>query len=143
MQLQTLTFVKKTPPPPWTAGSVQTPGGPVYRVSGDWSRDDRWGMIKSRISAFRMAYSVAPGLYAVGEPGPDAPVLVTANYKLTFDIVRRAVSGMHAWLLVLDTKSINVWCAAGKGTFGTDELVPSRPGTSLPMSPRAAKKRLP
>jgi len=24
---------------------------------------------------------------------------------------------------VLDTKSINVWCAAGKGTFGTDELV--------------------
>jgi hypothetical protein len=30
---------------------------------------------------------------------------------------------MNAWVLVLDTKSINVWCAAGKGTFGTDELV--------------------
>ena len=30
---------------------------------------------------------------------------------------------MNAWILVLDTKSINVWCAAGKGTFGTDELV--------------------
>jgi hypothetical protein len=88
-------------------------------------------MIKSRISAFRMAYSVAPGLYAVGEPGPDAPVLVTANYKLTFDIVRRAVSGMHAWLLVLDTKSINVWCAAGKGTFGTDELVQRIAATGL------------
>jgi CO dehydrogenase/acetyl-CoA synthase gamma subunit (corrinoid Fe-S protein) len=25
--------------------------------------------------------------------------------------------------LILDTKGINVWCAAGKGTFGTDELV--------------------
>jgi hypothetical protein len=25
--------------------------------------------------------------------------------------------------MVLDTKGINVWCAAGKGTFGTDELV--------------------
>ncbi|MCJ7775595.1 MAG: hypothetical protein MUP08_04345, partial [Desulfobulbaceae bacterium] len=32
-------------------------------------------------------------------------------------------SGRHAWLLVLDTKGINVWCAAGKGTFGTEELV--------------------
>jgi acetyl-CoA decarbonylase/synthase complex subunit gamma len=25
--------------------------------------------------------------------------------------------------LVLDTKGINVWCAAGKGTFGTEELI--------------------
>ena len=48
---------------------------------------------------------------------------MTANYKLTFDILRRSLKGMHAWVLVLDTKSINVWCAAGKGTFGTDELV--------------------
>jgi acetyl-CoA decarbonylase/synthase complex subunit gamma len=30
---------------------------------------------------------------------------------------------MNVWLLVLDTKGINVWCAAGKGTFGTKELV--------------------
>ena len=30
---------------------------------------------------------------------------------------------MHAWILVLDTKGVNVWCAAGKGTFGTKELV--------------------
>jgi hypothetical protein len=50
-------------------------------------------------------------------------VFVTANYKLTFDILRRALKGMNAWILVLDTKSINVWCAAGKGTFGADELI--------------------
>jgi hypothetical protein len=37
--------------------------------------------------------------------------------------VRRSLAGLDAWVLVLDTKSINVWCAAGKGTFGTDELV--------------------
>ena len=30
---------------------------------------------------------------------------------------------MNAWILVLDTKGINVWCADGKGTFGTKELV--------------------
>jgi hypothetical protein len=80
-------------------------------------------MIKSRSSAFRMAYTVEPGLYAVGSPDKDSEVLVTANYKLTFDIVRRNLAGISAWVLVLDTKSINVWCAAGKGTFGTEELI--------------------
>jgi hypothetical protein len=122
MQMQTLKFVKKIAPQ-YSLGSVPTPGGPVYKVSTDWSRADYWGMVKSRISAFRMNYSVAPGLYAVGEQTKDSDVFVTANYKLTFDIVRRELAGMNAWLLVLDTKSINVWCAAGKGTFGTDELV--------------------
>ena len=64
-----------------------------------------------------------PGLYAVGDARPDSPVFVTANYKMTFDLLRRALAGIDGWILVLDTKGINVWCAAGKGTFGTDELV--------------------
>jgi len=50
-------------------------------------------------------------------------VLVTANYKLSFDHLRCELGALSAWLLVLDTKGINVWCAAGKGTFGSDELV--------------------
>jgi hypothetical protein len=50
-------------------------------------------------------------------------VLVTANYKLTFDNLRRNLAGMNIWILVLDTKGVNVWCAAGKGTFSTKELV--------------------
>jgi len=33
------------------------------------------------------------------------------------------MGGLDAWLLVLDTRGINVWCAAGKGTFGTQEVV--------------------
>jgi hypothetical protein len=123
MQIQTLQFVKKPPAPVWTRGSLQTPAGPVYRVSSAWSRADMWGMIKSRVSAFRMNYAVTPGLYAAGDPTADSDVFVTANYKLTFDIVRRELAGLNAWILVLDTKSINVWCAAGKGTFGTEELV--------------------
>jgi hypothetical protein len=49
-------------------------------------------------------------------------VLVTANYKLTFDQLRASVPGRDAWLLVVDTHGINVWCAAGKGTFCADEV---------------------
>jgi acetyl-CoA decarbonylase/synthase complex subunit gamma len=70
-----------------------------------------------------MNYRVSPGLYAIGTPDADAPVVVSANYKLSFDALRRSLQGRNAWVLVLDTKGINVWCAAGKGTFGTDELV--------------------
>ena len=70
-----------------------------------------------------MNYLVPAGLYAIGEPTPDAPVVVTANYKMSFDLVRRALAGKSVWLLVLETFGINVWCAAGKGSFGTDELV--------------------
>ncbi len=120
--LQTIKFVKKEMPP-FAAGTVATPAGSVYRVTSGWTRADYVGMIRSRTGAFRMSYTVEPGLYAVGEPGKESDVFASANYKLSFDILRRSVAGMNAWLLVLDTKSINVWCAAGKGTFGTDELV--------------------
>jgi len=84
---------------------------------------DHLGTWKARWGIGRMDYTVEPGLYAVGKPDNESPVLVSANYKLTFDILRKNLDGLDCWLLILDTKGINVWCAAGKGTFGTDELV--------------------
>ncbi len=70
-----------------------------------------------------MNYKVDPGLYALGEPNADSPVLVSANYKLSFDALRSALPGRNFWILVVDTDGVNVWCAAGKGTFSTEELV--------------------
>ncbi len=80
----------------------------------------RWGF---RWGIGRMNARFEPGLYRIGEPTPASPVLVTCNYRMTVDIVRRDLAGTDAWLLVLETYGINVWCAAGKKTFGTDELV--------------------
>jgi hypothetical protein len=76
-----------------------------------------------RLSLGRDRYRVDPGLYVLGAPGDSSPVLVTANYKMTFDVLRKSLKDRNVWLLVLDTKGINVWCAAGKGTFGTEELI--------------------
>jgi CO dehydrogenase/acetyl-CoA synthase gamma subunit (corrinoid Fe-S protein) len=87
----------------------------MTRLSGK----DRMGRFRSRVSGFRMHYRVDPGLYAVGSPNTDSPVLVSANYKLSFNTLRSNLDGLDAYILVLDTKGINVWCAAGKGTFGT------------------------
>lgn len=109
--------------PLWITGSIKTPAGIVSKVSTEWSRSDYVEHIQCRISAFRMTYTVNPGLYAVGDPDGDSDIFVSANYKLSFDMLRRGLHGINAWVLVLDTKGINVWCAAGKGTFGTRELI--------------------
>ena len=70
-----------------------------------------------------MHYTIEPGLYALERPDEHSPVFVTANYKMSFDKLREALPGRNGWILVLDTQGINVWCASGKGTFGTKELV--------------------
>jgi acetyl-CoA decarbonylase/synthase complex subunit gamma len=110
-------------PEKWVAGYQDTAGGRVPRVATRWTWRDRLGAWAVCWGIGRMRYAVPPGLYAVGDPSAASPVLVTANYKLSFDHVRRALAGADAWVLVLDTKGVNVWCAAGKGTFGTEELV--------------------
>jgi hypothetical protein len=102
---------------------LDTPAGRVPIVSSELSFGDRLGSWKARWGIGRMSYLVPPGLYAIGEPDPADPVVVTANYKMSYDIVRRELAGRNAWLLVLETHGINVWCAAGKGTFGTGETV--------------------
>jgi hypothetical protein len=116
---------------PFVVGRVQTPVGEVPRVSAELTPVDRWGAIKARWGVGRMEFTVDPGLYALGNPDDGSPILATANYKLTFDALRRALPGLDAWILVLDTKGINVWCAAGKGTFGTEELVGRIQGSGL------------
>jgi len=84
---------------------------------------DHIGAWKTRWGIGRMDYKIEPGLYAINNPDNNSPVFVSANYKLTFDTLRKNLVGLDCWLLILDTKGINVWCAAGKGTFGTDELI--------------------
>ena len=98
-------------------------GHKISKAATQLSWPDRLGSYKVRWGMGRMKFIVAPGIYAVGDPDSDSPVFVSANYKMSFDRLRSQLTGRDGWILVLDTKGINVWCAAGKGTFGTDELV--------------------
>ncbi len=108
---------------PWIDGTVDTPVGGIPRVPATLTRADRFSTWKVRCGIGRMHYTVPPGLYAVGKPTTESHVFVSANFKLSFDHLRSKLGGIDAWILVLDTRGINVWCAAGKGTFGTDEIV--------------------
>ncbi len=97
--------------------------GKIPRVTPSLSFADHRGRWAMRWGFGRDHYRVAPGLYAVGSPDESSEVLVSANYKLSFDSLRRVLKGIDAWILVIDTKGVNVWCAAGKGTFGTEEII--------------------
>ncbi|OGD25777.1 MAG: acetyl-CoA synthase subunit gamma [Candidatus Aminicenantes bacterium RBG_13_63_10] len=108
-----------------------SPAGDVPRISTTLTTRDRLGAFRVRWGIGRMKYNIPPGLYAVGHPGPGSPVFATANYKLTFDALRKELGGLDAWVLVLDTRGINVWCAAGKGTFGTQEVIDRVSATRL------------
>jgi CO dehydrogenase/acetyl-CoA synthase gamma subunit (corrinoid Fe-S protein) len=92
---------------------------------------NRWDHFLARWGVRRNQHLVEPGLYALGNPTADSPVFVTANYTLSFDALRSALAGIDGYIMVLDTKGINVWCAAGKGTFGTDELLNRIEATGL------------
>jgi hypothetical protein len=115
----------------YITGEVSTPKGSVPRVYRSLSVEDRLGALMVRLGINRSGYRVEPGLYAAGNPDADSLVFATANYKLSFDALRKVLMGIDAWLLVLDTRGINVWCAAGKGTFGTEELVSRISKTNL------------
>lgn len=95
----------------------------IYTITSTLTFANRLDHFLARWGVNRMGHIVKPGLYRLGNPTPDSLVFVSANYTLSFDAVRSALTGTDCYILVLDTKGINVWCAAGKGTFGTDELV--------------------
>lgn len=102
---------------------VLTKAGEVERLGTTLTWKDITGGWKVRWGIGRYSYLVEPGIYAVGDPDENSHVLVTANYKLTLDALRKELDGLSLWILVMDTKGINVWCAAGKGTFGNYELL--------------------
>ncbi len=103
----------------------------IESVGSGISLANRWDHVLARLGYKRMQHLVKPGLYALGQPTADSGVFVSANYTLSFDALREALAGVDAYILVLDTKGVNVWCAAGEGTFGTDELVQRIQSTGL------------
>jgi hypothetical protein len=94
----------------WSAGSVLTSA-------------NRWDHFLARCGINRMGHRVPAGLYSLGRPTADSPVFVTANYTLSYDALRTPLAGVDCYILVLETHGINVWCAAGGGSFSTKELV--------------------
>ncbi len=102
---------------------IKTGSGFIPIIKSKLEKNDLVSTFFVRCGVNRYQYRVTPGLYGIGKPDKSSEVLVTANFKLTFDHLRKELGTINAWILVLDTKGINVWCAAGKGSFSTMEIV--------------------
>ncbi|MFQ6035956.1 MAG: HgcAB-like fusion protein, partial [Sedimentisphaerales bacterium] len=57
------------------------------------------------------------GLIRIGNPNSNSPVFLTCNYRLTVERVKRALRTLDAYLLVGNSKGLNVWCASIGGHF--------------------------
>lgn len=63
------------------------------------------------------------GLRTIGSPNRDSPVLLTGNFQLTVARVERALAGIDAYLLVANSRGVNVWCAATGGLLSNHDVV--------------------
>jgi demethylmenaquinone methyltransferase/2-methoxy-6-polyprenyl-1,4-benzoquinol methylase len=91
-----------------------------YRVTLWTLAKDLWCLLMRNIPPY---LSFKPGLYAIGHPTPAAPVLVTGNYDLTVRRLLRDTQGIDAYLLVVNSSGINVWCAVGGGHLTSDRIM--------------------
>jgi len=84
----------------------------------------RYALTNVLCTAFRfIPIPTRTGLFPIGNPDRNAPVLVTGNFRLTVEKVRRALQGMDVYLLVADSAGINVWCASAGGYLTNHQVI--------------------
>jgi NAD-dependent dihydropyrimidine dehydrogenase PreA subunit len=77
-----------------------------------------------RDTALRMLpHRARTGLRRVGHPGRESPVLLTGNFTLTVRRLTTVLRGRDAFVLVADSRGINVWCAAGGGHLTHHDVI--------------------
>jgi acetyl-CoA decarbonylase/synthase complex subunit gamma len=68
--------------------------------------------------------TVTEGIYPIGNPNENSPVLVTTNFALTYFIVSGEIeaSKVPSWLLIKDAEGLSVLTAWAAGKFGGDDV---------------------
>jgi len=68
--------------------------------------------------------TVTEGIFEIGNPDENSPVLVTTNFALTYFIVSGEIeaSRVPAWLLIKDAEGLSVLTAWAAGKFGGDDV---------------------
>lgn len=76
---------------------------------------------------------VKQGVYPIGAPKEDSPVMVTTNFSLTYFIVSGEVeaSRVPSWLCVMDTEGLSVMTAWAAGKFVPEKIAPFVKGSEV------------
>ncbi len=96
-------------------------------VLSDFDTEVLFPLLLERLNIFtdpQRPMMVTEGIYEIGNPDENSPVLVTTNFALTFFIVSGEVeaSKVPTWLLIKDSEGLSVLTAWAAGKFSGDDV---------------------
>jgi acetyl-CoA decarbonylase/synthase complex subunit gamma len=94
-------------------------------VLSDFKGESLFPLLLERLNIYtdpQRPMTVTQGIYEIGAPKEDSPVLVTTNFSLTYFIVSGEIEGSRvpSWLLIMDTEGLSVMTAWAAGKFSGD-----------------------
>jgi acetyl-CoA decarbonylase/synthase, CODH/ACS complex subunit gamma len=94
-------------------------------VLSDFKGENLFPLLLERLNIYtdpQRPMTVTEGIYEIGAPNENSPVLVTTNFSLTYFIVSGEIEGSRvpSWLLILDTEGLSVMTAWAAGKFSGD-----------------------
>jgi len=100
-------------------------GGSV--ILSDFSGENLFPLLLERLNIFtdpQRPMTVTEGIYEIGNPDENSPVLVTTNFALTYFIVSGEIEGskVPSWLLIKDSEGLSVMTAWAAGKFAGDDV---------------------
>ena len=94
-------------------------------VLSDLQGHSLFPLLLSRLNIYtdpQRPMATSPGIYEIGSPDENSPLLVTTNFSLTYFIVSGEIesSRVPCWLLIADTEGLSVMTAWAAGKFAGD-----------------------
>jgi acetyl-CoA decarbonylase/synthase complex subunit gamma len=96
-------------------------------VLSDFQGESLFPLLVERLNIYtdpQRPMMMQQGIYPLGNPVEDSPVLITTNFSLTYFIVSGEIesSRVPSWLLVMDTEGLSVLTAWAAGKFVGDAI---------------------
>jgi acetyl-CoA decarbonylase/synthase complex subunit gamma len=93
----------------------------------DFKGGSLFSLLVERLNIFtdpQRPMTVTEGIYEIGNPDENSPVLVTTNFALTYFIVSGEIEGskVPSWLLIKDSEGLSVLTAWAAGKFSGDDV---------------------
>jgi len=98
-------------------------------VLSDFQGESLFPLLVERLNIYtdpQRPLATNEGIYEIGGPGENSPVLITSNFSLTYFIVSGEIeaSKVPSYLLVKDTEGLSVMTSWAAGKFVADTIAP-------------------
>ncbi len=96
-------------------------------VLSDFTTESLFPLLLARLNIYtdpQRPMTMEEGIYEIGKPDENSPVLITTNFALTYFVVSGEIesSKVSSWLLVKDTEGLSVLTAWAAGKFAGDDV---------------------